>query len=127
MQLQTPEDYAKVPGLSLEEAIALVRLRIKRSEPYAPFYYLKPETPPPAPSAAEPVAPAAPLPPVAETAEPAGAATPAAAQAPVEPPGAATPAKAALPGPQTLYRVFSRGRMWLMDPRTKRIVSEAPH
>jgi hypothetical protein len=126
VELDAPEDYAKVPGLSLEEAIALVRLRMKRSEPYAPFYYLKPETPPPAPSAAEPVAPAAPVPSVAETAEPAGAATPVPAQAPVEPRGAAFPAKAELPGPQTLYRVFRNGRMWFMDPKTKKIVSEAP-
>jgi len=111
MQLETREDDAKVPGLSLEEAIALVRLRIKRSEPYAPFYYLEPETPPPVPAAAEPVAPASPVPLVAETAEPAGA---------------AFPAKAELSGPQTLYRVFRKGRMWFVDPKTKKVVSETP-
>ena len=33
MQLQTPEDYASVPGLLLEEAKALVRLRIKLRAP----------------------------------------------------------------------------------------------
>jgi len=126
MQLDAPKDYAKVPRLSLEEAIALVRLRMKRSEPYAPFFYLEPETPPPAPAIAEPVAPAAPGSPVAETAEPAGAATPAAVPAPVEPPSAPSLAKAELPGPQTLHRVFRNGRMWFMDPRIKKIVSEAP-
>ncbi len=49
MQLQAPEDHVRVPGLSLEEANALVRLRIKRSELYAPFAHPAPETPPPAP------------------------------------------------------------------------------
>ncbi len=50
MQLEAPEDYATVPGLSLEEANALVRFRIKRSGLYAPLHDVEPETPPPAPA-----------------------------------------------------------------------------
>ncbi len=129
MQIQTPEDFARVPGLTLEDANALVRLGMERRACRASCGTLderKPETSPPVPAAAEPVAPAAPLLRVADTVERVGAATPAAARAPVKPPGAAFPAKAELPGPPTLPRVFRNGRMWFMDPRIKKIVSEAP-
>ena len=42
MQLEAAEDHVKVPGLSLEEATALVRLRLERRfwssyEDYAPI------------------------------------------------------------------------------------------
>ncbi len=126
MQLDAPEDYAKAPRLTLEDASALVRPGIKCRECCGPFGDREPETSPPVPAAAEPIAPAAPVRPIAETAEPAGASTPAAAQAPVKPPGATFPAKAELPGPQTLCLVFKNGRMWYMDPKIKKIVSEAP-
>ena len=49
MRLEAPEDYAEVPGLSLEEAKALVRLRLKRSGPYARPRDAGPESPAPAP------------------------------------------------------------------------------
>jgi len=50
MQLEAPEDYCRVPGLSLEEAKALVRLRIKRSALYLACGDAQPQTPPPAPA-----------------------------------------------------------------------------
>ncbi len=147
MQLEYPEDYVRVPGLSLEEASALVRLRIERREFFAAYGVAGPATPPPAPAVAEPAAPAPPAPRLVERA---GPATPAPAQALVEPPvaafaekalvpfselrsaapaepsGAATPAKAELPPPQTPYRVFRKGKMWFLDPKTKKIAGEAP-
>jgi hypothetical protein len=50
MRLEAPEDYFRVPGLSLEEASALVRLRLKRSRLYVPPGDAGAETPSPAPA-----------------------------------------------------------------------------
>jgi hypothetical protein len=143
MQLEAPEDHVRVPGLTLEDARALVRLGIKRRACRRPLGDRGPEAPSPAPAVAAPAAPAFPL------VEPAGAAAPAPARALVGPPAAAFPEKAFAPfpgprsepvgpvgppapakpapsAPRTLYRVFRKGRMWFMDPRTKKIIGEAP-
>jgi hypothetical protein len=50
MRLEAPEEYFRVPGLSLEEANALVRLRLKRSRLYVPPGNAGAETPSPAPA-----------------------------------------------------------------------------
>jgi hypothetical protein len=50
MQLKAPEDYGRVPGLSLEEAQALVRLRVQRNDPYLLLHDLEPDARPPAPA-----------------------------------------------------------------------------
>ncbi len=44
----------------------------------------------------------------------------------VMPPSPPTPAKAPPRATSGLYRVFRNGRMWFVDPKTKKIVSEAP-
>ena len=53
MRLEAAEDYCRVPGLSLEEVNALIRLRMKRGGRYAPLGDPEPETRPPAPGLAK--------------------------------------------------------------------------
>ena len=61
MQLEAPEDHVRVPGLTLEDARALVRLGIKRRACRRPLGDRGPEAPSPAPAVAAPAAPAFPL------------------------------------------------------------------
>jgi len=107
MRLEAREGFCGTPGLTLEEANALVRYRMKRGECFAPNGAAGPETTPPA---------------RAERAGPAEPATPARA----ERAGPATPAQPGPPPPRGLYRIFKHGRMWFMDPKTKKIVGPAP-
>ncbi len=102
MLLERPEGFFGTPGLTLEEANALVLLRIKRGECWSPFGNAEPEAPPPSPRLVAP--PGAPT--LAEA--------------------ALIPAKAEPLDTSRLYRVFKNGRMWFMDPATGKIVSEAP-
>jgi hypothetical protein len=128
MRLEAPEDYVRVPGLTLEEANALVRYRMERRKYAGAFGGRKPETPPPKSAVAEPAASAGAATPAPAQAP--GAAFPAArSAAPPEPPGPAGPAEPATsapPAPEYLYRVFRHGRMWFLDPKTNKIVGPAP-